>query len=749
MAISAQSLFNNSKTAIKSVLFSYAQVFFSNSLWFACILLCVSFLDVWGGIAGLVAVICTNILAFSIGFNRSYIKQGYYGFNALLVGLGIGVYFAPSIEFYLVLFIAVLLTLFITVTVDGMMSKFGLPYLSIPFIVALWTVTLATRQFAHLEISQRGVFIYNELYAIGGQKFLDIYHWFGNLPVHESLLTYFRSLGAIFFQNSVFAGVMIAIGLLFYSRIAFSLSLLSFFTAYFFYSFIGADITQLSHGYVGFNFILTSIALGGFFIVASRRSYLWVIVLTPLIAVLIAAFSVIFNTYQLQIYSLPFNLIVILFLYILRYRVQGGKHLQLVVEQNYSPELNLYNQQNYSARFSKSVYIPLELPVRDEWTVTQGHDGKITHRDDWRHAWDFEIENEQKQFYHGDVYNKTNYFCYQKPVYAPGDGWVENIIDHIDDNPIGNVDLEHNWGNAIIIRHAEGLYCNLSHLKKESFKVSIGDYVKRGDVVALCGNSGRSPQPHVHFQLQSLPFVGSTTIQYPISHYIEHDRDQFKIHFFDIPAKGQRISNINPTQSVRDALKFVPGQKISYKVTDLSSNTSKTVTWEVLVDYYNNSYLYCSQTKSAAYYHTDGKMFMFTRFYGNKKSELFYFYLSLYRISLGFYPGLIIEDSLPLALVNLKPLMVLQDFLAPIVLFMHSKYEATYLKKIEDFSKSLVNIESKISFGIHRFEMRKIHFNLEFTNFGLEKIEFGIKHKKFKYQQVNIHRTINDQDEHA
>jgi murein DD-endopeptidase MepM/ murein hydrolase activator NlpD len=500
---------------------------------------------------------------------------------------------------------------------------------------------------------------------------------------------------------------------------------------------------------VGFNFILTSIALGGFFIVASRYTYLWVVILTPLIAVLIAAFTEIFNVYQLQIYSLPFNLIVILFLYILRYRVQGGKRLQLVMEQNYSPELNLYNQQNYSARFSKSVYFPLELPVRDEWTVTQGYDGKITHRDEWRHAWDFEIENEQKQFYHGNVFNKTSYFCYQKPVYAPGDGWVENIIDNIDDNPIGNVDLEHNWGNTIIIRHAEGLYCNLSHLKKESFKVSIGDYVKRGDVLALCGNSGRSPQPHVHFQLQSLPFVGSTTIQYPISHYIEHDRDQFKIHFFDIPAKGQRIYNINPTQSIRDALKFVPGQKISYKVTDISSNATKTVTWDVLVDYYNNSYLYCSQTKSAAYYHTDGKMFMFTRFYGNKKSELFYFYLSLYRISLGFYPGLKIEDSLPLALVNLKPLMVLQDFLAPIVLFMHSKYEATYLKKIEDFSKSLVNIESKISFGIHRFEMRKIHFNLEFTNFGLEKIEFSIKQKKFIYQQVNIHRTINDQEEHA
>ncbi len=461
---------------------------------------------------------------------------------------------------------------------------------------------------------------------------------------------------------------------------------------------------------------------------------------------LIAAFSEIFNVYQLQIYSLPFNLIVILFLYILRYRVQSSKRLQLVIEQNYSPELNLYNQQNYSARFSKSVYYPLELPVRDEWVVTQGYDGKITHRDEWRHAWDFEIENEQKQFCHGNIFNKNSYFCYQKPVYAPGDGWVENIIDNIDDNPIGNVDLEHNWGNTIIIRHAEGLYCNLSHLKKESFKVSIGDYVKRGDVVALCGNSGRSPQPHVHFQLQSLPYIGSTTIQYPISHYIEHNQKKFKIHFFDIPTKGQRVSNINPTQSIRDALKFVPGQTISFEVTDISANTSKTITWEVLVDYYNNSYLYCSQTKSAAYYHTDGKVFMFTKFYGNKKSELFYFYLSLYRISLGFYQELKIEDALPLALVNLKPLMVIQDFLAPIVLFMHSKYEATYLKKTEDFSKSLINIQSKITFGVHRIELRKILFDLEFTNFGLEKIEFSIKQKKFRYKQINIHRTINNQD---
>ena len=76
MTISAKSIFNNTKTVAKSILFSYSQVFFSNNLWFAGILLCVSFLNVWGGLAGLLAVALTNILAFIIGFNRSYIKLG-------------------------------------------------------------------------------------------------------------------------------------------------------------------------------------------------------------------------------------------------------------------------------------------------------------------------------------------------------------------------------------------------------------------------------------------------------------------------------------------------------------------------------------------------------------------------------------------------------------------------------------------------------------------------------------------------
>ena len=71
--------------------------------------------------------------------------------------------------------------------------------------------------------------------------------------------------------------------------------------------------------------------------------------------------------------------------------------------------------------------------------------------------------------------------------------------DGTDDNMIGDVNLKVNWCNTVSIKHSEKLFTKLSHLKRESIKVKEGDYVKRGDILALCGNSGRSPEPHIHF----------------------------------------------------------------------------------------------------------------------------------------------------------------------------------------------------------------------------------------------------------
>ena len=187
---------------LSSVVNSYTQIFFSNSRIFALILIAVSFFDFWAGLSGIIAVMVSNILAYLIGLNRNGIKKGYYGFNSLLVGLGLGVYYQPGTAFFIVLIFASLLTLFLTLFFEGVVGKYGLPFLSLSFLLGTWLVSLATRQFTALHVSERGIFMTNEMFSLGGHDMVASYNWLTNLEIHESVRMYFTSLGAIFFSTT-------------------------------------------------------------------------------------------------------------------------------------------------------------------------------------------------------------------------------------------------------------------------------------------------------------------------------------------------------------------------------------------------------------------------------------------------------------------------------------------------------------------------------------------------------------------
>jgi murein DD-endopeptidase MepM/ murein hydrolase activator NlpD len=61
------------------------------------------------------------------------------------------------------------------------------------------------------------------------------------------------------------------------------------------------------------------------------------------------------------------------------------------------------------------------------------------------------------------------------------------------------------YGNMIKIDHGHGMMTRYGHLEKMLKK--RGDAVKRGDVIGLMGNTGRSTGPHVHYEvfLNGLP----------------------------------------------------------------------------------------------------------------------------------------------------------------------------------------------------------------------------------------------------
>jgi len=660
---------------------SYSQIFFSAHRGFALLIMLVTFFDFYTGVFGLISVLASATIGVVLGFEKGILKKGLLGFNSLLVGLGLGVYYSPSWYLLGIVILASLFTFFISVSMQGVIGKYILPFLSLPFILSLWAFMLATSSFSALGINERGIFTLNELYTLGGQNLVDVYEYINNLAIPGSLRAYFISLSAILFQYSVLTGFVLSIGLLIFSRIAFSLSLIGFFLAYGFYNLIGAEINIYDYSYFGFNYILSSIAIGGFFLIPSRNAYLWMILLIPFVAVLTISMNMVFLNFKLPIYSLPFNLVSLLFLYSLKFREKYSYSMSEVYFQHNSPEKNLYIFLNNKERFRYKLFIPIKLPFFGSWNVSQDDNGEYTHKGDFRYAWDFVItDDEGKQFKNeGDF--PEDYFCYNKPIIAPEDGFVEEVLDGIEDNVIGQANLKDNWGNTIIIKHSDDVYSKLCHLKKGSIKVKKGDQVRFGQIIANSGNTGRSPYPHLHFQIQENPHIGSVTSDYPLSNYIEHNSEETFLRIHSKPKKNQLVSNVEASPLIVSALNFIPGQIIEFE----AKKDSKTIniSWEVKVNEFNESYFSCSQTGSKAYFENDQNLFYFTYFEGDKKSDLFTFFRALFKVQKGYYQDLQVVDHFPLYLTYPGKILWFYDFISPFVTFIRSEFTIS-CKEIDD-----------------------------------------------------------------
>jgi len=716
-------------TILDSVLLSYSQIFFSSQKWFASLLMLVTFFDFWSGISGLVGIVISNFAAWQMGYDKSRISQGLYGFNSMLVCLGLGSYYNPSIALFGFIAIASIFTFFITISLQGVFTKYGLPYLSFPFIISYWVITLASRNFTAFQISERGLYYLNDLYGMGGTYLLNLYDWWNKISFPLVLKTYFLSCSNIFFQNNVLTGMLIGIGIFFYSRIAFVVSLLSFYAVYYFYLMVGMDFSVMELTHLGFNYILSSIAIGSFFLIPSVRSFLWTILLIPITVLISISTTSLFAYWQLSILSLPFSVIVVMFLYVLKLRSVPVEGLVETPVHLGSPEKNLYSHINAIKRKQFSAFLPFSLPFWGEWTVSQAQDGEYTHKGEWKHAWDFVVTDIEDKTFQNEGKIPEDYFCYDKVVIAPADGTVEAIIDGVYDNAIGDVNTLQNWGNTVVIKHANFLYTKLSHLKSGSIKVVKGEYVYRGQVLATCGNSGRSPEPHLHFQIQSTPYIGSQTMLYPLGFYISNVNHELNLNIFQYPKLNEKLLNIEINPLIAKALHFIPGQKLKFEVWN-DDRLVKNVVWEVHTDWYNNQSIRCKETGAEAWFYNNGYMHNFIRFEGNKKSELFQFFLAIYNVPLCFYQNLSVYDFVPIHLVFNTYSLFLQDLTAPVLRYTKSEFEIKCDKIDDIFYPQNIILKSSLHLSGLFVNNRK-EFEISINHLGINSI--AILQQKLSY----------------
>jgi hypothetical protein len=118
----------------------------------------------------------------------------------------------------------------------------------------------------------------------------------------------------------------------------------------------------------------------------------------------------------------------------------------------------------------------------------------------------------------GDPLKNESYFAYGQEALAVADGIVVETKDSIPQNVPGAnsravpITLETVGGNHVVVDIGGGRYAFYAHVQPGSLRVKVGDRVKRGQVLALVGNSGNSTEPHLHFHIVDGVAAGTSTL---------------------------------------------------------------------------------------------------------------------------------------------------------------------------------------------------------------------------------------------
>ncbi|MEZ4548730.1 MAG: M23 family metallopeptidase [Thermodesulfobacteriota bacterium] len=139
-----------------------------------------------------------------------------------------------------------------------------------------------------------------------------------------------------------------------------------------------------------------------------------------------------------------------------------------------------------------------------------------------RYSIDIMEVDESNNLFVGDPNLNESWLGYGAELIAVADGVVSRVVKGLPDNKPGEsppfpISLSDGAGNIVILYIGNGTYVLYAHLIPGSNDhLEVGDFVKKGDMVGLLGNTGQSGAPHLHFQVmdgnsiaqaEGLPFV--------------------------------------------------------------------------------------------------------------------------------------------------------------------------------------------------------------------------------------------------
>ncbi|MBL6989243.1 MAG: urea transporter [Bacteriovoracaceae bacterium] len=612
------------KGYVQSFFNSYAEIFFVKNYYVGMVIFAVTFLNLNVGIAGAISLFSVFIFTKLLDMKDDYLYSSFYLYNPLLVGMSIGYLFRidPVVVFFIV--IAAIFTFMVTMFLNVFFSRYEMPILSLPFSMISSLVYLASYR-------------YSNLYALGQYK--DdygkvVFEW---MP--DFINFFLKSVSTIIFMPSEIAGALIAAIIFFRSRIMFFTMVFGFAMGVWIESLLlGNYDVALRNGY-NFNYILVTAALVTVFLVPTVRSFIHGTIAVAITVILVHTFQNLWFVFKIPVFALPFNIVVIIFVLvfsIIRFKYFVNQRSRIRGD---TPEERLDSFFSRLFRF-KFNEVNIALPFYEKWKVFQGFYGEWTHKGKWSYAYDFVVSDECGSNFKNSGTDLSDYYCFGKPVLAPVNGTVVAVCDTLVDNQIGIVDEVNNWGNYVVI-YCGTIYVVLAHFAQSSLMVKNGDYVKVGKVIGKCGNSGYSPEPHIHIQVQLSGFLGDQTIPF---NFIIHTKDS-KLIKYSTPAVNEQVEAVKISEHVKTQLSFTLNTKYNFNIFENGVKTDELYL-DVRMERSSGSF-YLSDGKNKLYFHKEYPFFYFYDFKGKSFSYLRHFFAAMPSLPLFFIDKLSFEEYLP------------------------------------------------------------------------------------------------------
>ncbi len=447
--------------------------------WKAGLLLALmTLIDPSTGTIGLVGAVCAWYAGHIAGANAG--ERPVCVFNGLLIGLFVAHVWNPGVSVVALAVLGGIFSGWLTVVLGRLASSLiGMPILSLPFVLVAMLTAAAGGSLSTLHFN----------------PYVAPPEFFGN-----EIDKFLSALGNLYFLPNPLVGLLVVSVLLVFSRYYVVIAVAGYSAALFWFNLLGAAPEHLATTAWASNAILAALLVGGLFATPSFMTAGLAILAAVMAAWLALALGRILDVVHLVPFSAPFVFAAWLVLYAAVHNVRMvGSFNHLVPD---FPERSYERAQINRSRGGDPASLPLALPFMGIWTVSQGFSGQHTHRGSWRYALDFIVMKGGKSF-SGQGAALDDFYCYNLPVLSPAFGQVWRIVNDVPDNPPGMANAAANWGNCVVIRLYNGRFVMVAHLKHGSVAVAPGAWLKPGDIIGRCGNSGRSPQPHIHLHLQT------------------------------------------------------------------------------------------------------------------------------------------------------------------------------------------------------------------------------------------------------